>query len=323
MVMNMKRKMILDRIPYQFCEGPFWGNGKMGAVLYSRDGKLCMSIDHVGLWELRETLPDEPKAVFNQILQHKENYLSGDPNYVVDTNIFEEAIGRTRLPALAIELELPGKVTAFRSETDLEKAQTRLILELDGTRKVEGRIWLDSCVNILSMELYGEAGRELTVQALGWDLESPRLRPLKNWKYESCIQRQEGDCFTVVQHYSGNMSAVLCGEKSVTAEGLSLAVGIDTAEQEQESRLVEEGKKGPLPIFRRKRRFWRPMRRTGRITGWDLGLLCPMRDCRKLLSRKCISCTVMRERILPRSHFRASGIPTTGCLPGSATFIMT
>lgn len=28
----MKSKMVLDRIPCQFCEGPFWGNGKMGAV---------------------------------------------------------------------------------------------------------------------------------------------------------------------------------------------------------------------------------------------------------------------------------------------------
>ena len=31
----MDRKMVLDRIPRQFCEGPFWGNGKMGAVLES------------------------------------------------------------------------------------------------------------------------------------------------------------------------------------------------------------------------------------------------------------------------------------------------
>lgn len=49
----MKSKMILDRIPYQFCEGPFWGNGKMGTVLYIRNGRLCVSIDHVGLWELQ------------------------------------------------------------------------------------------------------------------------------------------------------------------------------------------------------------------------------------------------------------------------------
>ena len=36
----MSKKMILDRIPTQFCEGPFWGNGVIGAVLYVRNGSL-------------------------------------------------------------------------------------------------------------------------------------------------------------------------------------------------------------------------------------------------------------------------------------------
>lgn len=238
----MKNKMILDRIPYRFCEGPFWGNGKMGAVLYVRDGRLCVSIDHVGLWELRETLPDEPRATFNQILEHKEKYLSGDPDYVADTNIFETAIGRTRLPALAVELKLPGEVTAFRSETDLEKAQTELFLELDYMRQVKGRVRLDSCVNVLSVELEGEGTGELAVEALGWNLESPRLRPLKNWQYEPCTQRQEGGRFTVIQHFGGQMSAVLCGEQQATEKGLSLAVSIETAEREQEELLAQEGR---------------------------------------------------------------------------------
>lgn len=111
----MDRKMVLDRIPRQFCEGPFWGNGKMGAVLYVQDGKLCISVDHVGLWELRETLPDEPKAVFSEILKHKKEYLEGDTAYVEQTDIFEEHIGRTKLPALAMELQLPGSITGFRA----------------------------------------------------------------------------------------------------------------------------------------------------------------------------------------------------------------
>ena len=143
----MKSKMILDRIPYQFCEGPFWGNGKMGTVLYIRNGRLCVSIDHVGLWELRETLPDEPKASFSQILQNKEAYLKGNPEYVVDTNIFENDIGRTRLPALAVELELPGTVASFYAETDLATAKTRIKLEFTDGRKAESLVWLDSHVN--------------------------------------------------------------------------------------------------------------------------------------------------------------------------------
>ena len=72
------------------------------------------------------------------------------------TDIFEEHIGRTKLPALAMELQLPGSITGFRAETDLEKAETFLSLEMEGDRKAEGRIYLDSCVNILMIELQGE-----------------------------------------------------------------------------------------------------------------------------------------------------------------------
>ena len=241
----MDRKMVLDRIPRQFCEGPFWGNGKMGAVLYVQDGKLCISVDHVGLWELRETLPDEPKAVFSEILKHKKEYLEGDPAYVEQTDIFEEHIGRTKLPALAMELQLPGSITGFRAETDLEKAETFLSLEMEGDRKAEGRIYLDSCVNILMIELQGEGANSLEVKALGWDLDSPRLRPLKNWNYEPCIQTEKEGCFVVRQHFGGDRSAVLnaAGQafKEAGKEGLRLAVSIRTGTQAEEETMAEEG----------------------------------------------------------------------------------
>lgn len=252
----MESKMILDRIPYQFCEGPFWGNGKMGTVLYIRDGRLCVSIDHVGLWELRETLPDEPRATFPQILQNKEAYLSGNPDYVVDTNVFSDnCIGRTRLPALAVELGLPGSVESFYAETDLAKARTRIQLGLSDGRKAESLVWLDSRVNILAMEFTGLAEEEISVCAKGWDLESPRLRTLKNWGYEPCVQEQEGDGFQVVQHFGGGMSAVLYGCRKVTAKGLLLTVGIETGEEAEEKLLAEEGRKLAHAYLREKDAF--------------------------------------------------------------------
>lgn len=236
----MNRTMILDRIPKQFCEGPFWGNGKMGAVLYVRNGRLCISIDHVGLWELRETLPDEPKATFSQILQHKTEYLCGDPGYVEDTDIFDRAIGRTRLPALAVELALPGTVTDFLAVTDLDTARTRLKLVLDDEREITGKIFLDSCVNVLSLELDMPA-EELCVNALGWELESPRLAVLKNWNYEPCSQTEDENAFTVVQHFGGGRSAVLCGAKRAGDGSLSLAVSIAVNAEEKEDETAEEG----------------------------------------------------------------------------------
>lgn len=251
----MNRKLIIDRIPRQFCEGPFWGNGKMGAVLYIRNGKLCISVDHIGLWELRETLPDEPKATFQQILQHKKEYLEGNPDYVEDTNIFEGNIGRTRLPALAVEAALPGKVTGFCSKTDLGSAQTFVTVEIEGKRTMKGLIWLDSFVNILYMEWCMEDGSGLNLHALGWDLESPRLKPLKDWHYEPCSQTEEGDSFTVKQHFGGGMSAVLCGQKRQMEKGTALAVGIDVGTLEQESKMCAMGKSLAMDYLERTEAF--------------------------------------------------------------------
>lgn len=244
--MNRKEnigKMVIDRIPYQFCEGPFWGNGKMGAVMYVDHGKLCISVDHVGLWELRETLPDEPKATFDKILENKEEYLKGNPEFVEDTWIFQDNIGRTRLPALAVALELPGEICDFRAETDMETAKTRLWLELDEGEKAEGTIWIDSLCNILYLQLEGKVGKEMHVQALGWDLNSPRLETLKNWKYEPCKQTENEHGFVVKQHFGGEMSAVLTGQRKLTDTGLVLAVGIETDRQDQEEKMEEAGLK--------------------------------------------------------------------------------
>lgn len=236
----MGRTMILDRIPEQFYEGPFWGNGKMGAVLYVRNGRLCISIDHVELWELRETLPDEPKATFDQILQHRSEYLKGDPGYVEDTDIFDRATGRTRLPSLTVELALTGLVTGFISSTDLETAQTKLRLELDNKREIAGKIYLDSRVNVLSLEM-GVQADELCVNALGWDLNSPRLSVLKNWNYEPCSQTEDENGFTVIQHFSGDRSAVLCGAKKAGNSSVTLAVSIDVSAEEKEIETVKLG----------------------------------------------------------------------------------
>lgn len=256
----MNKKMVLDRIPCQFCEGPFWGNGKMGAVLYVQNGKLCISVDHVGLWELRETLPDMPKADFQEILAHKKEFIAGDPRYVERTDIFGDNIGRTRLPSLAVELSLPGEIASFLAETDMLEAGTGLRLEMKDGKVFEGEIWLDSCVNVLGIALYGEGAGELEVKALGWDLDSPRLKPLKDWHYEPCIQTEENGLVTVRQHFGGSRSAVLSAgrretkysmeaqhsmeaQRSREAEGLFLAVSIETGDQAEEADMAAAGTK--------------------------------------------------------------------------------
>ena len=75
-------------------------------------------------------------------------------------------------------------ITTMDDEIELGKAQKLL----DGE---------DLCIvstGMMSVIAY-EAAKELQVKALGWDLESPRLKTLKNWGYEPCEQSADGDRF--------------------------------------------------------------------------------------------------------------------------------
>lgn len=236
----MNRKIVIDRIPQSFCEGPFWGNGTMGAVMYLDQGRLCVSIDHVELWELRETLPDEPRAQFDVILEHQEEYRQGDPRYVADTDIFGYAIGRTKLPALAVELSLNGQMTGFEAQTDLAEALTGLTIGLDGKDKLLANIWLDSCRNLFYLEFEGEEAEHISLHALGWDLESERLAPLKRWGYEPCRQTTDQESFVMIQHFSGDKTAVLAGKRQEGKKRCSFAVTIGIGSVSEETELIEK-----------------------------------------------------------------------------------
>lgn len=235
--------MIIDRIPHRFYEGPFWGNGKMGAVLYIKDGKLHFSLDHVKLWEMRESLKDEPAVTFQEFCRHKTEYVNGDPAYVMSAGRFENYIGRTRLPGLSVEVDLPGKVTEFEAVTDLEKAETQLNLELEGGKRTVCRVRLDSFVNILYLEICMEGANPelLEVNARGWNLEEPEFSTLKEWNYEPCRQTGDRSQLTMIQHYSDHNCAVICARQQKKAGYLSLAVGIQAGEQEKEEEIIREG----------------------------------------------------------------------------------
>lgn len=225
-----------------------------------------------------------------------------------------------------MELQLPGSITGFRAETDLEKAETFLSLEMEGDRKAEGRIYLDSCVNILMIELQGEGANSLEVKALGWDLDSPRLRPLKNWNYEPCIQTEKEGCFVVRQHFGGDRSAVLnaAGQafKEAGKEGLRLAVSIRTGAQAEEETMAEEGSALVLTILRGRKSSWRRTAGTGKNSGAASISGCPMNGCRRPFGRRCSSFTAMSVKILLRLLCRGYGIPTTACRPGSGICTM-
>ena len=235
-------KMRLDRIPTTFCEGPFWGNGRIGSVLYVRDGALCICLDHTGLWEMRETLPDEPRAVFSEILKHKQDYLNSDPHFCADTNIFENAIGRTKLPSLAIMLPIPGEIEAFVSQTDLKKAVSEITISRKEGGYLKGTLWIDSLTDVLLMK-WQACGCEWDgrVIPLGWDLENPRLAALKRWEYPVCKMEKKDHDFTLIQPFSGDKEAVLSGSYQQIDNGFLLALTIETGVNTLEKKLVEAG----------------------------------------------------------------------------------
>jgi hypothetical protein len=236
-----KQRIILDRVPHNYCEGPFWGNGIMGAVLYIQGKNLCFSIDHIKLWELRESLSDTPRATFDEILQNKEKYITGDPEYVAPTDIFQSAIGRTKLPGLAVGITLPAEVCEFYSETDMENGCTYLRIRLKNDRILNGKVWLDSCENVLSVTFEGMDSKDLVLHALGWDLDSKKLQVLKGWDYKECEQMYDQYSFAMTQEFSGDQIAALCAEHFYDNNVLSFVVSIDIDEKEKEGVLRKQG----------------------------------------------------------------------------------
>lgn len=222
-----KRKFIIDRIPEQFCDGPFWGNGTMGAVLYVEGNVLHFSLDHVRLWEMRESLEDRPRATYQEITEHPDRYLAGDPDSVAPTDIFESGIGRTRLPGLTMTFALPGGIAAFRSETDLSEATTRLVLRLEDGSELTGTVCLNSCVNVLHVRLEGPGAEKAAVRADGWDLSLPALRTLKRWNYPPCVREEHGGCSFMKQRFSGDCIAVAAVRENRSDLVLDAAAALD------------------------------------------------------------------------------------------------
>ncbi len=238
---NTNRKdFIIDRIPMQFSEGPFWGNGVIGTVMYVKDNELIFSVDHVNIWELREELPDQPKADFQTILNHQQEFLHGDRNYVEDTDIFHRGHGRIKLPGLGVSLPLRSTVKSFSSSLNLKEAYADIELTLADGSEVPLIVYVDSNVNILFIDVKGGHASDAKMRALGWDYESPRLSVLKNWNYPPCKEKHDTDTFAMLQEYSGDGIAVLAARQEKVGDTLRVAVSMNAGKvQDEESMLIQ------------------------------------------------------------------------------------
>ena len=101
------RIFTIDRVPGDCLEGPAWGNGKLGAMLYCKGGALHFTLDHIGLWEMRDTGSAIPLASFETLLNRHEDFARGEATLCEQTDIRISGIGRTRLPGLGMESTCP------------------------------------------------------------------------------------------------------------------------------------------------------------------------------------------------------------------------
>lgn len=228
-------KLIIDRVPRRFNEGMFWGNGCMGGLLYVRGKELCFAIDHMMLWETRDSGEDKPGGTFRDFIANPELFHDG-------TYFRNESRGvnyyRTRLPGLSLSLELKDEITGFYGELDYRTASAEVTLTLKDGSKTDCRIYLDSNVNLLKVETSENVE---TVKAAGWDTARGNLSVLEDWGYPKYEKKQDGEVTHVLQPYSEKGLAVL----SVSARQRSVYVTLQAlleAENSAADCLMEENR---------------------------------------------------------------------------------
>jgi len=205
----------LDRLPMCFNEGPFWGNGTVGSLMYFEGNVMRIAYDHVLLWETRDTCGNNPKASFQQIKKNRDKYsfqgngIGEDSDLVFPTFPFTAGPSITRLPALTVKICLPSAPKDFIAETDLTKAITDFYLCLDDGRAVNGKIYVHSLINLIEIELDRADFGEKMLSLSGWDYSSGELRIMKNWGYAQAEKCWQGDMYHLVQHFGENRSAVM------------------------------------------------------------------------------------------------------------------
>ena len=232
----------VDRIPEQFNEGPFWGNGVVGSVLYVEDRTLRFTYDHVLLWETRDPLPQEPNATYQQLkgLEPKEYY-----ERVLTTDAFPKSIGPcgTRLPALTIKLRMPSSVVKFDCLTDLHKASSQLRLCCADGEAFTSQIYLHSERNILDIHLSGRSADLIRPEMDGWDYASEDMTVLKAWGYPNATSREEGGFTHLNQRFGPERIALMTSWQTTTGDQTRLLIALDVGADAELPRLERSNEK--------------------------------------------------------------------------------
>ena len=210
-----EKVFLLERIPYQFNEGPFWGNGTVGSLMYIEGSVLNFVYDHVLLWETRDASGGQLKAPFSELLKQRQEYseqwkLNMDAKDLV-APLFPLEVGpcSTRLPGLTLKIHLHADITDFKAEMNLEQAVANISLKCSDGSAASGRVYIHSCKNILEISFSGEAAKKMQPWMSGWDYSIPSLEVLQKWGYPGAVENSEGLFKHMLQYFGDNQAAVM------------------------------------------------------------------------------------------------------------------
>jgi hypothetical protein len=227
------KTIVLDRLPGKINQGPFWGNGKIGSVMYIEGNTLRFTLDHVCMWEMRDTGRQTPCATYNDFAYDPPLLLNNDPAYVT------EGIWRTKLPGMTMKVSLPGTPSGFHAEMDLESAVTVFSVTLCDGAVITGRAYIDSLSDVIRAEFTGKGAESMRAELYGWDMSLKALGILRKWNYPSAIRGDLDSAKTLRQDYSGDKSIFVTLSERKTEESFKLLCTIGERETDG-IRLLEE-----------------------------------------------------------------------------------
>ena len=203
MIMNNTDKFhVIDKIPFKYNEGPFWGNGYLGSLAYINGMALRFTLDNVQLWELRDGTQGMLASDYNTMKhnRHRNDFWNVER---------AEPYFPTRLPALSFDFPLETEVDRFHSKTNLETAETKISLSFTDKNSCNITVFMDSNLNVLCIGIKDKDGLFPEPVLNGWDYSKSNLALLKQWGYGDSVQ-ENGQAFRhLFQPFGGENVAVM------------------------------------------------------------------------------------------------------------------
>lgn len=226
--------LTIDRLPKRYNEGLFWGNGKIGAMLYTEGSSLRFAIDHIQIWETRghDDRNDKPGGTFQDFYTNHDAFFAGEyfKNDVPPGGIF-----RTKLPGFGFVLDFGKTIIDFHGETNLRNGLSTVLFILEGGKSARLNIMLDSLSNILVVD-FAKDGAIPQARAVGWNIEKATLSTLKNWGYAPSSTKTINNCSHLIQNYAEKGIAIL----SHCSSGKKTVITLDCAFNADEKELIEK-----------------------------------------------------------------------------------